>query len=295
MVPLFAHLNRDRAQTYSLVLASAGIAHAMHRRSHRWSITVAQHERNAAQRVISLYLIENPIRQADSVALSPPHPNSWSAVYASLLLATVHIAIAGTGQPSFFISTFGADAGLILDGQIYRCITALLLHSDWAHLLGNMVATALFGTFAARLYGWGFSWLLIVAAGALGNAGTAWWYGDHHLSIGASTGIFAALGLCAASAFRDVSQFRSRRRHPWLSLAAALALLGWLGTSPRSDLLAHLCGLVCGCCIGIVCVRYLSKYLYGLISRPLQTVAFAVTSAVLLGSCWWGFILNHRG
>lgn len=267
----------------------------MHRRSRWWSITVAQQERRAAQRAISLYLNENPIHQDDPDALSALHPHSWSAVYAAILLATVHIAIAGTKRQPLFIGTFGADAGLVLDGQIYRCITALLLHSDWAHLMGNMVATALFGTFAARLYGWGLSWLLIVAAGALGNAGTAWWYGDLHLSIGASTGIFAALGLCAASAFRDVRQFRSRRRHPWLSLAAALALLGWLGTSPRSDLLAHLFGLVCGCCIGIIWVRYLSKYLNGSISRPLQTTAFAVMSSLLLGSCCWGFMLNYRG
>ena len=288
MVPLFAHLNSDQAQTYSLVLASAGIAHAMHRQGSRWGITVAQHERGAAQQAISLYLSENPISPEHPAAFSPRHPHSWSGLYAALLLAAVHIAIAGTGQQALFITTFGADARLILVGQAYRCITALLLHSDWAHLLGNMAATALFGTFTARIYGWGFSWLLIVATGALGNACTAWWYGDHHLSVGASTGIFAALGLCAASTFRGYKHFRSRRRHPWLPLAGALALLGWLGTSPRSDLLAHLFGLVCGCCIGVACATYLSKYLNGSIRLPLQTVSFVLMSSLLVGSCWWG-------
>ncbi len=284
MVPLFAHLSAERAQTYSLVLASAGILHVTHRRDGRYAITVAQPDRGPSQRTISLYLKENPIGADQADTLSPPHPRSWSAIYAALLLAAVHIAVDATRQQEIFIAAFGADAGLILNGQAYRTITALLLHSDWAHLLGNMAGTLLFGTFAARLYGWGFSWLLILATGALGNAVTAWWYGDHHLAIGASTGVFAALGLCAATAFRRYRRHRSRRLRPWLSLAAALALLGWLGTSPRSDLLAHLFGLFCGFCIGALCIRWLERPT----GWPLQAAAFIVMCLMVLGSCWWG-------
>lgn len=284
MVPLFAHLSAERAHTYSLVLASAGIAHSRGRRNHRWAITVAQRDRSAAQRAVSLYLIENPIRPHHTETPSMPHSPSWSAVYAALLLAVVHIAIDGTGQQRIFYTTFGADARLILDGQLYRCVTALLLHSDWAHLIGNMAGTVLFGTVAARFFGWGLSWLLIVAAGAIGNAGTAWWYGGHHLSVGASTGVFAALGLCATATFRYHRRYPYKRLRPWLSLAGALALLGWLGTSPSSDLLAHLFGLLCGCSMGVLSI----KGPYGGGGRALQRAAFIATCAVVSGCCLWG-------
>lgn len=284
MGPLFAHLNAERAHTYSLVLASAGIAHTVRRRDRLWTITVAQHDRSAAQRAVSLYLAENPTHPDHPGPPATPYPPSWSALYAALLLGTVHFAVTGTGQQPLFFTTYGADARLILEGQLYRCITALLLHSDWAHLLGNIAGAALFGTVAARLYGWGFSWLLIVLAGAFGNAGTAWWYGAHHLSVGASTGVFAALGLCATAAFRYHRQYRSRRLRPWLSLAGALALLGWLGTSPRSDLLAHLFGLLCGCGLGLLSVKPLRRW----IGRPLQPVAFTLVCTLILGSCLWG-------
>jgi membrane associated rhomboid family serine protease len=287
MVPLFAHLSAERAQTYSLVLASVGIPHTMHRRGRRWSITVARHERGPAQQAVSLYLLENPLHQDHPGAPAPPHPRSWSAIYVSLLLATIHIAISATGQQNVFITTYGADAHLILNGQAFRCITALLLHSDWAHLVGNMAGTVLFGTFAARLYGLGICWLLIVAAGGLGNAGTAWWYGGDHLSIGASTGVFAALGLCSATAFRQYRRHHSRRLRPWISMAGALALLGWLGASPRSDLLAHMLGLLCGCGIGILWVKWMDRAS----GRTLQAVGFATTTAVVFGSCLWGFFI----
>jgi len=183
------------------------------------------------------------------------------------------------------ISTFGADARQIMDGDVYRCVTALLLHNDISHLLANLVGTLLFGTLVSGYCGWGIGWLLIVLSGALGNGLTALWYGGQHLSIGASTGIFAALGICAVMAFWRRYQHHGQRGRSWLSLAGALALLGWLGSSPRSDLAAHLFGLTAGFGFGALCLWGLDRPT----SRPLQTASFFLTVALLLGSCWWGY------
>jgi len=285
MAPVFAHLDAEQAQTYSLVLASAGIPHVLSRQNRRRSISVAHHERGAAQKSISLYLSENQIAP-DADAASLPRPaRSISALYAALLLTAIHIAVTTSRQQAAFIAAFGADARLIMDGDIYRCITALLLHSDGAHLLANLTGILLFGTLVTGYCGWGVGWILILIAGAHGNALTALWYRTHHISIGASTGVFAALGICAVMAFWRHHKYRTRRRS-WLPLAGALALLGWLGTSPRSDLAAHLFGLLSGCGLG-----GLYLWLFGRpLSWPLQATALLLAVGMALGSCWWGYV-----
>ena len=40
-----------------------------------------------------------------------------------------------------------AQAGLILDGEWERVVTALSLHADLGHLLSNLIAGSLFGLF----------------------------------------------------------------------------------------------------------------------------------------------------
>src|SRR5438093_513434 len=73
----------------------------------------------------------------------------------------------------------------------------------------------------------------------------------HHASVGASTAIFGAIGILATT--RVVARGRGGRaaRKPWVVLAACLALLALLGTSPDADILAHLFGLLVGGVLGL--------------------------------------------
>src|SRR5207247_4253997 len=78
---------------------------------------------------------------------------------------------------------------------------------------------------------------VLLFAGAGGNALTAVAHGAHHDSVGASTAMFGAIGILGAT--RVVSRGRRRAaRTSWMVVAASLALLALLGTSPGSDLLA---------------------------------------------------------
>ena len=60
-------------------------------------------------------------------------------------------------------------AAAVLDGDWWRTVTALTLHGDLGHLLGNTLFGIVFGWFIGRYLGSGFGWLLIVAAGAIAN------------------------------------------------------------------------------------------------------------------------------
>jgi membrane associated rhomboid family serine protease len=177
----------------------------------------------------------------------------------------------------------------ILQGQVWRTVTALTLHADTLHVLGNALTGSIFLSAVNRRLGDGRGPLLVLLAGALGNGLNALWYRTGHLSIGASTAVFAAVGILAAT---QLAIDRSTGPRSWLEKAApivgGLALLGMLGASPHSDLLAHLFGLIAGILVG---------FAFGSVVRRRQPSSTVVqigcaflTAAIILGS--WGLAFH---
>lgn len=76
-----------------------------------------------------------------------------------------------------------------------RLVTALLLHADWAHLLGNLVFLLIFGLPAERAMGpWRFL-LLFLLGGAVANFAAVLAIGaPDQLVIGASGAVSAVIG-----------------------------------------------------------------------------------------------------
>ncbi len=142
-------------------------------------------------------------------------------------------------------------AGLIRHGQWWRAVTALTLHADLAHLFGNIIIGGLIGLFAGQLLGSGLAWFSILIAGTAGNLLNAWIRQPDHTSVGASTAVFAALGILAAYAWRR----RLRRQAPglarWAPLVGGAVLLSLLGTGGvRTDVAAHVTGFLSGLLLG---------------------------------------------
>jgi len=125
-------------------------------------------------------------------------------------------------------------------------------------VIGNAGASVVLVGAVSHQLGPGVGLCVLLLAGAGGNALTAVAHGTHHASVGASTAIFGAIGILAAT--RVVS--RGRRpaaRKLWMVVAASLALLALLGTSPGSDLLAHLFGLLLGGALGLAAALALPR------------------------------------
>jgi membrane associated rhomboid family serine protease len=145
------------------------------------------------------------------------------------------------------------DAGLVRQGEWWRCITALTLHADLSHLVGNVVFGALFGLLASQRLGMGLAWFAILVSGMLGNGLNAFVQVPKHTAIGASTAVFAALGILAGSAWTD------RRHHThrswiirWAPMVSGIVLLAFLGTGgERTDITAHLTGFLSGGLFGV--------------------------------------------
>ncbi|MGB0743126.1 MAG: rhomboid family intramembrane serine protease [Opitutales bacterium] len=153
------------------------------------------------------------------------------------------------------------SVAMVQGGEWWRAFTALTLHADVVHLVSNLVAGIGFVFLLARFFGAGPAWLLVLASGAAGNALNAWVQSPEvHLSIGASTAVFGALGmvtgvgLCVA-----LLQPAERWMMPrWLLPGfGGLTLLGLLGVGDgldgQIDVAAHISGFICGTIMGLVC------------------------------------------
>lgn len=251
MVTLFEHLKPEEAQTFSLVLSAMGIGHRVVGTTNRFRIDVPEPFTDAALEAIHRYQSEN--------LASPPTPVTrhgqpanlpLSGVLVALALLAVHLAVQSSQAPQDYTRVFGADARLILNGQWYRCATALVLHADATHMAANMVGIVLFGGAVCAVSGTGVGWLMILACGILGNVMNAWAYQWDHLSIGASTAIFGAIGILCAIQVGAAMRKGKGWRQVALITGGGVALLAFLGTGARSDLGAHLFGWVAGLLIG---------------------------------------------
>ncbi|MET0592106.1 MAG: rhomboid family intramembrane serine protease, partial [Polyangiaceae bacterium] len=182
-----------------------------------------------------------------------PHARSLVAPLLMLSLVLFFTVTGPAARSSEWFARGTASTDRILHGEIWRTVTALTLHADTLHVLGNALTGSICMSAVNRRLGDGRGPLVVLLAGALGNYVNAVWHRTGHLSIGASTAVFAAVGVLAAT---QLAVDRSDGKRPWLQRLApvvgGLALLGMLGASPHSDLLAHLFGLGAGLAVGLV-------------------------------------------
>ena len=211
------------------------------------------------------------------------HQNALPGVIAYVLVICSVAWLAG--ESVFARDWLGAgrvDGVLIRAGEWWRTVTALTLHADLRHLIGNIVFGAFFGFFAGRLVGPGVAWLTILLMAAAGNAVNVLLLESTHRAIGASTAVFAALGLLAGFVWR--AKLMSQERWPYRigPIVGGFALLMYTGTGDaRTDVGAHLMGFLCGLAGGMVLVLLKDK----LVDRRKQGIAAAL-ALILLTLAW---------
>lgn len=245
--------NRERADEWAVVLAAADIPHKLRRRLDGWALIVPAPDAAAALESLDAYDRENAGEGADrGDAVAPSRPVTLAGVYVALLLIGL-FAIAGSREThSEWFQRGSADATRMMAGEWWRAVTALTLHTDVPHLLGNVLASALLVTAVCQQLGTGVGLWLLLLAGAGGNALTAAFYRGGHVSVGASTMVFGAIGILAALRIVTPGRVGSRPDTWWVAVAASLVLLALLGTGPNADILAHVFGLLAGGAAGLL-------------------------------------------
>jgi rhomboid protease GluP len=253
---VFESRNRQSCADRALVLTAVQIPHRLVDDAGSCAIVVPATYSARAASELHLYDEENP----------PVHPKPvrrveyQDAVPGLVAYVLIVCLVAGMAGFSFFQSNwFSAgrvDGELIRDGEVWRLFTALTLHSGVKHLLSNIVFGVFFGLFAGRLLGSGIAWLAILLAAASGNALNTLLLDASHRSIGASTAVFAALGVVAGYVWSGKLMAQDRWSNRYGPIVGGLALLMYTGTGgENTDIGAHLFGFVCGFGTGLLLIR----------------------------------------
>ncbi len=231
-----------------------------------------------AQEEILAYEAENRLARLPEPVI-PTFRNAGTTLLVLLCLALFY-AITRSGQfPDVDWDALGRTDcfEVLVGGQLQRCVTALTLHADVAHLAANIGFGAVFFLIVCRELGSGLGWLAILLAGGLGNWLNCQAHGAHHLSLGASTAVFGAVGV--QSGVRALRRSRFDLDAVLLPVAGGAMFLAFLGAEgERTDLGAHLFGFVAGLGLGGAIGLWLRRFAPpdGWTGRALAAAALAI-------------------
>lgn len=258
------HLIADGPQDVSLLLVPAGHA-------------------ERARQELRLYAAEN--------RHSPPKPGLTLHGHGLPGVAGYVLVLVGAflvqGRVAYGVDWLGAgslDGEAVRSGEWWRVITALTLHGDAGHLVANLFFGAFFGAFAGQFLGSGVAWATILLAAGVGNGLDLFLLPSTHRAIGASTAVFAALGLIAALMWRAEARRTSTWARRYAPLIGAAVLLAYIGTGDaRTDAVAHLTGFIAGVFAGAVYDLRRPRWL----QSPAVQASAGLGTLALLAACWW--------
>lgn len=244
-------VSKAQAEIWSLVLTARGVPHKILHSVYGYSIAVPPDHENPAASELEKYENENRTWPLKFEATSW-YPNAQSTFWTLLILTAVFSISFSENWKGRLIAIGSGDVDSILhDGQWWRLVTALTLHTDPPHLLGNMMMGGLLMVWLCSLMGIGLGWGITLLSGILGNLINALVHGEAHSSIGSSTAIFGALGVIIA--LQTLSARRFSLKDCTVPLGAGFALLGFLGAhGEHTDLGAHLFGFMSGLILGLL-------------------------------------------
>lgn len=274
--------NRRQAEQYALVLTAMGIQSLIAQEAGFLTLHVAHKDAARGMEELAAYDSENREEPPEKNWRRLPLPGIEVAlVYWAMLL----FFFAAGRREAFSFDWIGEGAvqsALMLQGEWWRAVTALCLHESGAHLLGNLVFGTVFLMLLSQVTGAGVAALAMISAGALGNVLSALAHSPEYTSIGASTAIFASVGLLAALRQARRPHFAISALRNWTPVAGGLALLAFLGFSgENTDILAHVLGFASGIASGLLLARWDRDWT---IDRRLQWKCACIAGAVVASS-----------
>jgi len=281
-VPLYRTGSRPACEERAFVLHAVGIESEITWDGDAWVLWTRAADESAARAQLQRYERENPPRRLHAL-VEPAHARAWlgSAGYAVVILLVAYLA----GHRAFaadWLSAGGLDTRAFRGGELWRAVTAVTLHFDVAHLLGNLGFGMFFGWLAGQLLGPGVAWSGALAAAVAANLLNASVQPASHFSAGASTAVFALLGLLSAYAWRRRASAGDRWAYRWAPLIAGVFLLAFTGVGGDStDVLAHLTGFVMGALTGWLLAQRRSS------AGTLAQWVSGLGALAVIGAAWW--------
>ena len=232
----------------ALVLSAIGIEHAIEHDDAEYRLMVPARVAARASAELEGFSAEAPLKTPWVEVV--PRDSGTAAVLGYLAVIWLLPMLQSHGALDLQWDELGAvDAERVRAGEWWRAVTALTLHADLGHIVGNSVFGAIFGLLAGRYLGSGLAWLVIVVCAGAANMIDAFLQSDDFRAIGASTAVFAALGVVAAVVWRR-GYYKSggwrRNLGPLFAAFSLLAFTGMGGEGEHVDVMGHVVGFTLG-------------------------------------------------
>ncbi len=274
----------SKCMEHALVLHALGIDYEFARDGQTPLLLVPSAQAAWAREQIALYEHENRARPVAASGESKFDASTAVFGYIGVLLLSAWFQ---TYASTDWYAAGRLQGGLVSDGQWWRVFTALTLHLDLPHLMGNLIFGTLFILVAAQALGPGVAMLSVLLGGATGNALNVVIQPPTHASVGASTAVFAALGILSVFFLWQRRRQLADERWPyrWGPVIGGVTLLAFLGVGgERTDIMAHVTGFLCGGLLGLMWgkleqaerMEAIPQTVFGAIALGLLCTAWAV-------------------
>lgn len=250
LVEVGSYSSEARAEEHGLVVLAQGHPYWLRVTPEGIRLLVDPDVASVARRQLAAYDREGA-RWPPPPITDPWTPRGADVITPLLWAATVLALFVATQRHPDWIARGALEPHAVFGGREgWRLVTALFLHGDAAHVLLNVLGGVLVFSAVLSTFGGVRGWLLLFGSSALGNlAVAAANVAQPYRSIGASTAIFAGVGLLTGRAVAVA--WRSSHPHRWRSmfapLAAGLIVLALHGAGGQLvDIGAHLAGFTVG-------------------------------------------------
>ncbi|AOH53004.1 rhomboid family intramembrane serine protease [Peribacillus muralis] len=162
-----------------------------------------------------------------------------------LIMMFVFVLVLFPIIPGNLLFYYGSGVNLFInDGQWWRLVTPIFLHSTFTHLLFNGFSLAIFGPALEKFLG-SFKFLLFfLSTGILANIATFLFKPLTYTHIGASGAIFGLLGFFLYLVLFNKNYFTSNERNTVYTLTGIAIIMTFI--QPQINVVGHLAGLATG-------------------------------------------------
>ncbi len=143
-----------------------------------------------------------------------------------------------------YFYAFANNYEFVQNGQIYRLLTSMFLHSDIIHIVCNMYALYILGPQVERYYGKTKFLLIYLLSGLLGSIFSCAFMSADTISIGASGAIFGLLGSIAYFTYYYRATLQGLLRSQVVPVILLNLAIGFM--VPGIDISGHIGGLIGG-------------------------------------------------
>ncbi|MFC4799191.1 rhomboid family intramembrane serine protease [Neobacillus sp. GCM10023253] len=151
---------------------------------------------------------------------------------------------------SWFIETLSGVNLYIMEGEYWRLITPIFMHSGFSHMLFNSFALVLFGPGLERMLGGGRFLLVYLVSGLIANVATLMLEALTYTHVGSSGAIFGLFGYYLALILFKKDTLSKANSQIIITLTVISLVMTFL--EPNVNITAHLFGLLGGLLLGAV-------------------------------------------